>query len=311
MPALCLPGESVSPVDLWKYRVVVTSYSYVAAEVTRTQRFIDGMVNYEQGRALQPPKRPMLVLLSGVLEQEPPKLVGEWLVLDEAHAIKNSESRTYHAISALRCHFNACLMMTGTPLDNKWDDGYALLSMLRGHPLTSFLLFKAAFFESLSSGPGHPEDYHKARFIQVLDAVSLRRPMSTITAAFPSLNQTVIVSFPLDPEDLQRSNHAFKRYKRAMRPLNGARRKGAGWKHLVTAHQCAYHRMLVELRFERHALERAMRRNEAVDTFEEGDQVATDQLIKWRKKLEDNENWLSRLVTVVLDVVDQHKDRYD
>lgn len=48
--------------------------------------------------------------------------------------------------------------------------------------------------------------------------------------------------------------------------------------------------MLVELRFERYALGRAMRRNEAVDTFEEGDQAATDQLIKWREKLEDNEN---------------------
>ncbi|CAJ0548594.1 Ff.00g022070.m01.CDS01 [Fusarium sp. VM40] len=93
--------------------------------------------------------------------------------------------------------------------------------------------------------------------------------------AFSSLNQTVIVRFPLDLEDLKRSNHAFKRYKRAMRPINGVRRKGAGWEHLVTAHQYAYHRMLVELRFERHAFERAMRRNEAVDTFEEGDQVTT------------------------------------
>lgn len=96
-----------------------------------------------------------------------------------------------------------------------------------------------------------------------------------------------------------------------MYPINGVRRKGAGWKHLVTAHQYAYHRMLVELRFERHAFERAMRRNEAVDTFEEGDQVTTYQLIKWRERLEDNENWLSRRITVVLDVVDQHKDRHD
>ncbi|KAM0245565.1 hypothetical protein ACHAP5_005373, partial [Fusarium lateritium] len=181
------------------------------------------------------------------LEQKPSKPVGEWLVLDEAHVIKNSESRSYHAISALRSHFHGCLMMTGTPLDNKWEDGYALLSLLRGHPLLSSLLFKAAFLKSLSSGSSYPEDYHKARYIQVLDATSLGRPMDCIKDMFPHINNTVVVMFPLDPEDRQRSNEAFKKFKKAMRPIDDVREKDAGWKHLVTANQYAYHRMLVEL----------------------------------------------------------------
>lgn len=66
----------------------------------------------------------------------------------------------------------------------------AKASMFRGHPLTGSLLFKAEFLKDLSSGPGHPEDYYMTRFVQVLDAVSLRRPTSTITAAQPRTSYT-------------------------------------------------------------------------------------------------------------------------
>ncbi|KAM5365955.1 hypothetical protein ACJA88_012226 [Fusarium oxysporum] len=104
---------------------------------------------YKKSIAAQLPKRPMLVLLAGMLDQEPRRPMGEWVILDEAHAIKNRESRTYHSILTLRLQFDSCLMMTCTPLDNKWDDGYALLSMLHGHPITSFLPFQAAFLQSL------------------------------------------------------------------------------------------------------------------------------------------------------------------
>ncbi|KAF5580375.1 global transactivator [Fusarium pseudoanthophilum] len=122
----------------------------------------------------------MLVLLSGMLEQEPQRPIGEWLILDEAHAIKNRESRIYHSISALRVQFDSCLMMKGTPLDNKWNDAYALISLLRGHPITSFFLFQAAFIKSLTSGPDFPEGLHRERYIQMLNACSLRRPHITV-----------------------------------------------------------------------------------------------------------------------------------
>ncbi|KAG9503677.1 hypothetical protein J7337_003628 [Fusarium musae] len=218
MPSICLLGEALTPKDLWKYKVVVTSYSNVAAEVTRVHKFIRGIEAYNQGKATQPPKRPMLVLLSGILEQEPRRPIGEWLILDEAHAIKNRESRTYHSISALRANFDGCLMMTGTPLDNKWHDAYALISLLRGHPITSFLLFQAAFIKSLTSGPGFPEGFRRERYIQMLDACSLRRPHVTVQQEFPDIEQKRIVTFPLDPDDLKRSNEAYHMFKKASRP---------------------------------------------------------------------------------------------
>ncbi|KAF4452838.1 global transactivator [Fusarium austroafricanum] len=306
MPAICLIGEALCPTDLWKYKVVVTSYSYVAAEVTRTHKFLNGIKDYKRGIINQPPKRPMLVLLSGIHEQEPRKPMGEWLIIDEAHAIKNHQSRTYHAISALREQFNACLMMTATPLDNNWTDLYSLISMLKGHPITDFLLFNAAFRQSLDSGPKKPEGFHKRRYIQLLDASSLQRPHSVIKDVYPPLNERKIIRFPLEPENRRLSNESFLMFKKASRP--GSRT--AGWKHLVAAHQYSYHPMLVELKFERHALERAMRRNQAVDVIEQGEEVATDQLIKWRMRLEADENWLSRRVQMILDVVDRHRDRY-
>jgi hypothetical protein len=56
--------------------------------------------------------------------------------------------------------------------------------------------------------------------------------------------------------------------------------------------------MLVELKFERDALARAMRRKEAMETFEEGNLAATDQLVEWKKRLEQDENSPSGRVRV-------------
>ncbi|PNP86034.1 hypothetical protein FNYG_01090 [Fusarium nygamai] len=78
-------------------------------------------------------------------------------------------------------------------------------------------------------------------------------------------------------------------FKKARRPGS----KLAGWKFLTQAQQYAYHPMLVELQFERDALARAMCRNEAMETFEEGNPAATDQLVIWKKRLEQDENWRS------------------
>lgn len=157
----------------------------MVAEVTCAKKFLDGIPNFKNDNTTQPPKRPTLVLLSGILEQKPRNPIGEWLVLDEAHAIKNSDSRTYHAISALRQHFKACLLMTSTPQDNKWEDSYALLTMLNGHPFTSFLISKAAFIESLNPQATEPAGKHKNCYTQLLNETTLRRPPVAIQDVLP------------------------------------------------------------------------------------------------------------------------------
>ncbi|KAI3582252.1 P-loop containing nucleoside triphosphate hydrolase protein [Fusarium oxysporum f. sp. albedinis] len=94
------------------------------------------------------PRETELFLRSGSLGSEPWKPIGKCMILDEAHVIKNRNTRTFAAVTALREQFEGCLTLTGTPLDDTWEDGYALLSLLKGHPITSFKIFQKIFKES-------------------------------------------------------------------------------------------------------------------------------------------------------------------
>lgn len=53
------------------------------------------------------------------------------LVLDKVHHIKNYTSRIYAAIHKLK-GLDACIMISGSQIDNTWMEGYAMLSLLQG-----------------------------------------------------------------------------------------------------------------------------------------------------------------------------------
>ncbi|KAF5619235.1 CHD3-type chromatin-remodeling factor PICKLE [Fusarium tjaetaba] len=101
-PIVCVLEDhfrgSFSPFNLWWYRVAIASYSYHTEEVNRVARFQDAIEVYSADLALLFPKRPKLVLLSGSLESEPWKPIGKCMILDEAHIIKNRNTRTFAAI---------------------------------------------------------------------------------------------------------------------------------------------------------------------------------------------------------------------
>ena len=61
--------------------------------------------------------------------------LGPVLVLDEVHHIKNYTSRAYAAIRKLRERLDTYIVMSDTQLDNTRMDGYAALSLLRGHDI--------------------------------------------------------------------------------------------------------------------------------------------------------------------------------
>ncbi|VTT74827.1 unnamed protein product [Fusarium fujikuroi] len=115
--------------------------------------------------------------------------------------------------------------------------------MLHGHPITSFLLFQAAFIQNLSTGPDFLQGFHRERYIQMLDACSLSRPQSAI-------EQELIETY----RDILSRSRGSKKARRLGSQL-------AGWKYLIRAQQYTYHPMLVKLKFEREALAKALHRN--------------------------------------------------
>jgi hypothetical protein len=111
-PAVCLLGECISPFDLWKYRITVTSYSHLTTEVNRVARFQDAVEDYKAGLTAVFPKRPKLVFLSGSLESDPCKPMGKCMILDEAHVIRNRNTRTFAAVTSLHEQFEDCMALT-------------------------------------------------------------------------------------------------------------------------------------------------------------------------------------------------------
>ena len=102
MRTLLLTDSNFLPHDLYRYDVIVTSYNYVTSEASRLAKFDQQMEDYEKRRTNLQPKRPKVVLLSGIWRMEGVQNIGRYLALDESHAIKNSSGRSYAAIKQLR-----------------------------------------------------------------------------------------------------------------------------------------------------------------------------------------------------------------
>jgi SNF2 family DNA or RNA helicase len=73
------------------------------------------------------------------------------IVLDEAHLIRSRMTLKAKSIFDLRAVQRWCL--TGTPIQNKIEDVYALLRFLRVHPLDDFAWFNYLIGKPLSAGP--------------------------------------------------------------------------------------------------------------------------------------------------------------
>ncbi|KAF4547796.1 SNF2 family N-terminal domain-containing protein 4 [Elsinoe fawcettii] len=261
LPNLHLYGSYVSPRSLLKYKLVVTSYSYLRAEYKRGVDFLQGIDDFRKGRTNKPPKRPKLTLLSEFWNDVPR---GQFLILDEAHTIKNSFSQTYKATKILREHFETCFMMTGTPLDNTWMDSYALFTLLEDHSIRSPYHMRLAFtdmgaeirdfrdrerekFEvakkkkqryqmkevpaELKAQKGVPRDNYLTRMIQMMDAVTLCRDPEVVNRHLPPLHKEV-VHFKLTPEDQAASDACYIKYEESRRDLSASKsaRRAAGRK---------------------------------------------------------------------------------
>lgn len=322
MKALLVVGPGVHPVELWQYDVIITSYSYLVAELVRRDKFVNGMKRLKRQPTnkgnFKVPKRPLLTFLSGIW-QSTTKELGKFLVLDEAHTIKNPKSRAFGVVSLFRQNFQACLMLTGTPLDNTWVDCYALFAMLQGdHPIQSFKIMLNAFSAHTSRTKRQPDGKYLVRIGQMLDACTLRRPQSVISANLPQATLEV-VRFRLAQYDLLNSNAAYVEFrtnigdskaqgtKRSSKERQQLEKRGV--KNLLRAQHLANHPRLIEIM----AIESKTLKNEAIMQEQPDAQVVLSNaqekaLREWRTRLVEERAWRSARVDMIVDIVNRHRD---
>ena len=104
----------------------------------------------------------------------------QWLILDEAQAIKNPSTKARVALAELNCQHRVCL--SGTPVENHLGELWSILDFLNPGVLGSFALFKQYYQKPVE------QDGNDERFQQVLQRVSpliLRRTKSAVAKDLP------------------------------------------------------------------------------------------------------------------------------
>jgi SNF2 family DNA or RNA helicase len=323
--ALLLTDSNFLPNDLYRYDVIITSYNYVASESSRMAKFDRQMEDFEQRKTSLRPKRPRVVLLSGIWKMDGVQLLGRYIALDESHAIKNSNGRTYAAIKQLRERFLVCLPTSGTPLDNTWTDIYAPLSLLRGHPFASMLRMREVFTDALLDSTKKkdkrlavPKLHKLARLVRLLHACTLSRPASLFTRNLPPLH-TQVISFDLPKQERELSNKAFNAYYKTLGgksddaayggKKDGQSQKMVKWSALVKATQLAFHPGLPRIM----ELVRAATKQDLITVMEMDDVQLTEEeqaeYDRWRSVIREGDNSRSARVDVLIDIVNRTRDR--
>lgn len=123
--------------ELTKHDVVITTYKMVK------QHF-----NSRNKRAKKKPSAP-----DG--HKNNPIAGVRWfrIVLDEAHEIKNGDSLVAKACWELEAERRWCL--SGTPVQNKFDDLYSYLRFLRYRPYSEYTSFRSLLKEQSSTNASH------------------------------------------------------------------------------------------------------------------------------------------------------------
>jgi SWI/SNF-related matrix-associated actin-dependent regulator of chromatin subfamily A3 len=97
------------------------------------------------------------------------------IVLDEAHTIRNSKTRSFRAVSLIRAERK--LALSGTPLVNSSDDIYSLLSFLGVEPLNEKSIFHRAISQPIKNG----DEIGLTRLRTTMGFLSLRRSKQNIS----------------------------------------------------------------------------------------------------------------------------------
>lgn len=96
------------------------------------------------------------------------------IVLDEAHTIRNSKTRSFKAVSLIKS--DRKLALTGTPFVNSSNDIHSLLSFLGVEPLNEKSIFTRAITQPIKNG----DEMGLTRLRTTMGFLSLRRSKQTV-----------------------------------------------------------------------------------------------------------------------------------
>ncbi|PNP59663.1 hypothetical protein FNYG_14873 [Fusarium nygamai] len=123
------------------------------------------------------------------------------IVLDEAHQIRNSSIKLHKAAAALESDTRWCL--TGTPIQNSFDDLRSLLKFLRFEPFCQSNLFEQHIVKPFRDDPPNgPEESRNLRIM--LKACCLRR-----TQAKLDLPASIIQRVDVTPTETEKSMFTY------------------------------------------------------------------------------------------------------
>ncbi|KAK2461626.1 hypothetical protein APHAL10511_006089 [Amanita phalloides] len=228
------------PAFLADFDAVVTTYATLASEFSKQNRCFSGAEEEEEGASsdgvslvevdeygnsmLRPPKpkkRPLKRKKSAVLgglgssvDSASPLQSIHWfrVVLDEAHSIKETGTVGSRASCDLMADRRLCL--TGTPVQNKLDDVFALIKFLRLHPFDD----KNTWMEFIGTPVKFGQDIGIARLQTIMKCITLRRTKETkaedgkaILALPPRRDELRFLQF--DPQEQEIYNQYFQESK--------------------------------------------------------------------------------------------------
>lgn len=127
----------------------------------------------------------------------------DFVILDEAQRIKNFETKTHRAVLSLpRDH---CLVITGTPLENKLEDMYSIVQFCDPTLLTPLWAFAAGHLNLSKTKKGKVLGYRNLEAVhQKLQDLIIRRRKGDV---FDSLPEELINTYYLDLSPQQEDYH--------------------------------------------------------------------------------------------------------
>ena len=132
------------------------------------------------------------------------KMSPDLIILDEAQRIKNWKTKTAQSVKGL--HSQYCLVLTGTPLENKLEELHSIIEFVDQYKLG--LLSKFLYEHQIKDNSGKVIGYSNLNKIgNTISAISIRRTKKEVLKQLPErIDKTIMVAMTPRQMDIHQEN---------------------------------------------------------------------------------------------------------